>query len=59
VPAVIIGVSLLSFARYPLRRHDIDQADAADADADADADSSTSTSTRTRTTIRTTNDQEI
>jgi len=29
VPAVIIGISLLSFARYPLRRHDIEHADSA------------------------------
>ncbi|MEH6781414.1 MAG: MFS transporter, partial [Rhodoglobus sp.] len=27
VPAVIIGLSLLTFTRYPLRRHDIDDAD--------------------------------
>lgn len=27
VPAVIIGLSVLTFRRYPLRRHDIDQAD--------------------------------
>jgi Na+/melibiose symporter-like transporter len=35
VPAVIIGISLLTFARYPLRRGDIEHADADPAD-DAD-----------------------
>ncbi|TQO19204.1 Na+/melibiose symporter-like transporter [Rhodoglobus vestalii] len=34
VPAVIIGGSLLTFARYPLRRHDIEHADTAHADTD-------------------------
>ncbi|MGZ0211689.1 MAG: MFS transporter [Actinomycetales bacterium] len=35
VPAVIIGLSLLTFTRYPLRRHDIDDADNDEGDSAA------------------------
>ena len=35
VPAVIIGISMLTFSRYPLRRHDIEQADTASAGAES------------------------